>query len=185
MKNLQLFELDSIDNIITPEDFKLTTLESPAINIFTDFKEHKALIIEGETKAVDAINLMAKAHVQMKIVVNNTNDFAGVITTKELSEQNIVAEVAKGVGRSEILVRDMMLPRENLYAFDINEIKNAKVQDVLVSLKNYKLSHCLVVDRQNHHIRGVISSSDVARKLHLPMTIDTKSSFNEVLDLIK
>jgi len=56
---------------------------------------------------------------------------------------------------------------------------------VLLSNKEYLFTVCLVVDRKEHHIRGVISSSDVARKLHLPMRIDTKTTFNEVLELFE
>tara|TARA_R110001583_G_scaffold53736_4_gene165360 strand:+ start:8385 stop:8621 length:237 start_codon:yes stop_codon:yes gene_type:complete len=69
MKKLQLFDLDLVDNIISPEDFNQTSLTSPATDIFTDFKKNEALTIDGETTAVDALALMAKTHVRMKIVM--------------------------------------------------------------------------------------------------------------------
>lgn len=184
MKNLQLFDLDLIDNIISPEDFNKTSLASPATDVFTDFKDHKALVIEEDTDAADALKLMLKAHVKMKIVVSKGNDFLGIISTSELSEQRIVAEVGKGNMRGEILVREMMIPRYRLHALDYNELEGAKVNDVVAALKNYGLRHCLVVDRSNHHIRGVISSSDIARKLHLHIDIITKTSFRDVFDVI-
>lgn len=180
MKNLQLFDLERVDNIIAPEHFLQTTLYSPAIEVFTDFKHHEVLTIEANTLAVDALNLMIKAHVQMKVVVTDNHDFLGIITTSELSEQRIVAEVAKGNPRNEILVRDLMLPRASLHAFDYQEISHSKVTDVVNTLENYGLRHCLVVDRDQHHIRGLISSSDIARKLHLPVDIMSKSSFSHV-----
>ncbi|MFT5758445.1 MAG: CBS domain containing-hemolysin-like protein [Alteromonadaceae bacterium] len=184
MTNLQLFDLDLIDNIISPEDFNKISLASPATDIFTDFKKNKALVIEGDTDAVDALKLMLKAHVKMKIVVSKGHDFLGIISTNELSEQRIVAEVAKGSTRDEILVRDMMIPRYKLHALDYKELGSAKVNDVVTTLKNYGLRHCLVVDQANHHIRGLISSSDIARKLHLHIDIITKTSFRDIFDVI-
>ena len=157
---------------------------SPATDIFTDFKKHKALIIEDEIPAVDALELMAKTHVRMKIVMSKDNDFMGIISTKELTEQNIVTAVAKGSQRHEILVSDLMLLRSALHAFDFNELEKATVNDVVSALENYGLRHCLVLDREHHHIRGVISSSDIARKLHLPIDIYAKTSFSQVFKVI-
>lgn len=184
MKDLQLYNLESVDNIVYPENYEKVTLDSPANKIFTDFKYVNPLVIEADTLAIDALKLMAKAHVQMKIVVSGCNDFRGIISTKELSEQNIITQVAKGNSREELLVRDMMLPKDALQAFDHESIKRSTVKDVVNVLQNYGLSHCLVLDRQGHNIRGVISSSDVARKLHLPIEINTKTSFSQLFNTI-
>ena len=127
---------------------------------------------------------MAKAHVQMKIVISESSDFLGIVSAKELSEQNMITEVAKGVAREKIIVQDMMLPRYSLQAINNSDMEDATVKDVITSLKNYNLSHCLVVDRVHHHIRGVISSSDIARKLHLPLAINTKMSFKRLYEAI-
>ncbi|MCI2285571.1 histidine kinase [Colwellia sp. MSW7] len=186
MKNLHLFDLDSVDHIIAPEYFEKTTLASSAKSIFTDFKQFEALVVEGDTPAIDVLNLMIKSHVKMKIVVSKNNDFLGIISTKELTEQHIIAAVTKGTERHEVLVSDLMLPKESLHAFDYNEVETAQVTDIVKSLKNYNLQHCLVLDREQHHIRGVISSSDVARKLQLPIPIDihAKTSFSDIFNVI-
>jgi CBS domain-containing protein len=184
MKKLQLFDLDSIDNIISPEDFNQTSLMSPATDIFTDFNKHKALIIEDETPAGEALKLMVKTHVRMKIVMSKDNDFMGIISTQELNEQKIVSAITKGSERHEVLVSDLMVLRDDLHAFDFNELETATVNDVVSALENYGLRHCLVLDRDHHHIRGVISSSDIARKLHLPIDIYAKISFSHVFKVI-
>jgi CBS domain-containing protein len=184
MKKLQLFDLDLVDNIISPEDFNQTSLTSPATDIFTDFKKNEALTIDGETTAVDALALMAKTHVRMKIVVSKENDFIGIISTQELTERKIIAAVAKGSERHEILVSDLMLLRETLHAFDFKELETATVNDVVSALENYGLRHCLVLDQEHHHIRGVISTSDIARKLHLAIDIYAKTSFSQIFKVI-
>ncbi|GAB2989454.1 CBS domain-containing protein [Psychrosphaera aestuarii] len=184
MKNLHLYNIEHFDNIVTPDIYEKTTLASPATDIFTDFSEHEPLVISGDTKAIDALALMKKAHVQMKIVVSSQEDFLGLISTNELNEQRIVSEVANGNRRDEILVRDLMQSKYNLHAFDFDELQTAKVNDVVIALQSYGLRHCLVVDRSLHQIRGVISSSDIARKLHLPINLAARTSFVQLYDVI-
>jgi len=184
MKELQLYDLETIDNIAYPENYKNITIDSPASMIFTDFKHVYPLVIEADTLAIDALKLMAKAHVQMKIVVSGCNNLRGIVSSKELSEQNILIQVGKGNSREDLLVRDMMLPKDCIQAFDHESIKKSTVKEVVNVLKNYGLSHCLVLDRQRHKIRGVISSSDIARKLHLPIEINTKTSFSKLFKII-
>lgn len=184
MKDLSLYNLESIDNITYPEHYQQITIDSPASHIFTDFKYTNPLIIDVDTLASDALKLMIKAHVQMKIVVSDNKDFLGIISTKELSERHIITEIAKGLHREEISVGDMMLRRDSLQAFDYQSIEKATVKDVINALKTNGLSHCLVLDRENHEIRGVISASDITRKLHLPIEINTKTSFSELFQVI-
>ncbi len=184
MKNLHLFDLEKVDNIISPEYFEQATINSPATTIFTDFKAHIPLKIEANTRAIDALNLMIKSHVQMKIVISKTDEFLGIVSTKELTEQRIVSEVAKGTPRDEILVEEMMIPRQSLSVFDYQELERSKVCDVIFALEQNGLNHCLVVDRTEHQIRGVISSSDIARKLHLPIMLNDNNSFSRVFALV-
>ncbi|ASP49604.1 CBS domain-containing protein [Cognaticolwellia beringensis] len=184
MKKLHLVNLEATDNIITPEQFEEINLASPAVEIFTDFKVHKALMIDGDTMAVTALQLMLKTHVRMNIVVAENDDFVGIISTNELSEQHIVAKLSKGIAREDILVKDLMIPKSDFHAFDYSELLRASVGDVVSTLENYQLRHCLVLDRASHHIRGVISTSDIARKLHMDLDLNVKQSFGSVYDVV-
>jgi CBS domain containing-hemolysin-like protein len=184
MKNLKLVTLENIDHIVTPNDFKKITLDSPATMIFTDFKAFNPLIIEANTKAVDALHLMRKAHVHLKIVMSDNDDFVGVISSFDISEQRIMHKVATGHAREDILVSDLMLPRSRLMAFDIQELKHSTVNNVIDALKQNGLRHCLVMDSKNHHIRGIISSSDIARKLHIPIEITTNVTFAKIFNAV-
>lgn len=184
MKKLNLVNLAATDNIISPEQFQEINLKSPAVEIFTDFKDHKALMIDGDTMAITALELMIKTHVRMNIVVAEHDNFIGIISTNELSEQNIVAKLSKGITREDVLVKDLMIPKSDFHAFDYNELLRASVGDVVSTLENYQLRHCLVLDQKSHHIRGVISSSDIARKLHIHMDLNVKQSFGSVYDVV-
>ncbi|WP_448212230.1 CBS domain-containing protein [Colwellia sp. MEBiC06753] len=185
MKTLNLFDIEQVDHIISPEKFIQTTLDSPATDVFTDFKNHRALVIEGNTSAAVALEMMKQEHVKMKIVISPSEEFLGVISTNELTERRIVSEVAKGTSRNDVLVSDLMVPRDELRAFEFKELHHAKVSEVIQALKDNGLRHCLVIDRSYHHIRGVISSSDIARKLHLPIEIDSVVSFKKIFEVVR
>ena len=184
MKNLALVDLEKIDKIVTPEQWHDITLDSPAESIFTDFHELNPLTVEARTLAVDALKLMREAHVHMKIVISKDGDFLGIISTHELQEQNIIHEISKGIARSELRVSDLMLTRSALHAFDFAALQEARVADVVNALQNHRVRHCLVLDKKHHHIRGVISSSDIARKLKLPVEIDMGTSFSKIFSAI-
>jgi CBS domain containing-hemolysin-like protein len=184
MKNLKLVTLENIDHIVTPADFEKVTLDSPAKKIFTDFKQFSPLVIEENTKAIDALKLMRKAHVHLKIVMSNNSNFVGVISSFDISEQQIMHKVATGYAREDILVNDLMLPRNDLLAFSIQELEHSTVNDVIEALKQNGLRHCLVIDSENHHIRGLISSSDIARKLHIPIEINTNVTFAKIFNAV-
>ena len=44
--------------------------------------------------------------------------------------------------------------------------------------------HCLVMDRDTHEVRGVISVSDIARELRLPLDIQGRPTFAELITIL-
>ncbi|MEW6989626.1 CBS domain-containing protein [Colwelliaceae bacterium 6441] len=80
------------------------------------------------------------------------------------------------------MVKDLMIPKYQLQAFEFDDLLTTTVEDIVFTLENNKLRHCLVLDSKNHHIRGVISSSDIARKLHINVKIDNEFSFNAIYE---
>ncbi|GAA6203569.1 MULTISPECIES: CBS domain-containing protein [Thalassotalea] len=182
MKKLPLVNLTAVDNILSPNYNENINLSSSAMSVFTDFKYQKAQVIEADTTATQALQLMQKSHVRMKVAISNEEDFLGIISTNEISEQNIIARLSKGIHRDDILVKDLMIPKFQLHAFELNDLVNATVGDIVTTLGNYKLRHCVVLDKYNHHIRGVISSSDIARKLQMNAGNDNEFSFNTIYE---
>lgn len=184
MKELHLYNVEQNDSVFVHSFDKQLTLTSPAINVFNDFQEHEPLKVVGDTKAKDALILMQRADAEMKIVISNQGDFVGLISTKELNEQNIISQVSRGTSRDDVLVQDLMLAKHKLHAFDYEELLNANVTDVVTSLRNYGLKHCLVVERNQHQIRGVISADDIALTLQLPFSLNERSSFGHLYNAI-
>lgn len=185
MKSLDLYTIDTIDHIVTPENYEHLTLESPALEIFTDFREFHPLVVDSDTKAVEAKFLMEKSHVNLKIVLNSEMRLCGVIGLADLTEQRLVTEVSMGKAREDILVTDIMLPRAKMKAFDYRELGHAQVQNVLSTLKAENLQYCLVVDHEAHEICGIISANEIARKLNIPLLMSPYAgTFAEVFSAL-
>jgi CBS domain-containing protein len=185
MKNMNLLALNSIDHLVHPEEFDEITIDSPGVSVFTDFKKHKPLVIESDISAVKAKYLMQKAHVRLKLVVDKESELLGTISLDQLSDQNFLIHQNKGLDREDILVKNLMTPREEIKALEYKELKTSTIADVIETLRKDGVQHCLVVESQKHQIRGIISTSDIARRLHIPLDIETKTaSFIDVFNAI-
>jgi CBS domain containing-hemolysin-like protein len=75
-----------------------------------------------------------------------------------------------------------MHPRETLMCFDYNDLARATVEEVLETQKHNHQQHCLVIDREQHEIRGLISARDVARLINHSVDIETHISFEALFN---
>lgn len=178
MHTLPLYKTEQIDKLAWPTVQRQINLHSPALSIVTDFTEQTPQVIDSDTAAVALESLMKHSHVKMKIVLDKHQQFAGIVTLADLTEQRILQKVASGIERHELTAQDFMQPKTALQSFDYAQLVNARVGDVVETLKDNGQHHCLVTDRGAHEIRGVISVSDIARTLRLPLDIYAQPSFS-------
>ena len=170
MPKLTLYPVVSVDELVYPEQSPRYTLESRAMQFFTDFYTIEPLVIDSTVSAIEARNTMIKTHVRMKLVVDENEHFVGVISSRELSEQNIMAKAAQlHHSREDIQVTDLMIRKKDLLALNIDEVNRASISDVVNFLKDNHQQHCLVVDEQMHQIRGIFSASNT--KLFDPVCV--------------
>jgi len=184
MKKIHLMALDNVEHLVQPEDFNEITTNSPALTIFTDFKQHLPLLIDADTPAIQADYLMKKAHVRLKLVVDENNELIGTISLQELNDQHIQILQNQGINREDINVRDLMIPRSQQKVVNYQQLVNATIGDVLDVLRKNGTLHCLVVDSDQHQIRGIISASDIARRLHIPVEIATPTTFVDIFKAV-
>lgn len=177
MRKLQFYNPDPAAHLVWPDEPREVKLNSSALSVFTDFKENRPLVIDANCSAIEAERLMLEEHVRLKLVINSSRQFLGVISLADLNSQELLKRVAEGFNRYELRVSDFMRPRETLRVLDYSEIADSSVADLVDALKGNYQQHCLVIDRRNHQIRGVISASDLARRLKLPLDINRNSSF--------
>lgn len=184
MRTLSLCHVEEIDELAWPENHQKINLQSSALSVFTDFKKHKPLVIDGDLSAHEAEQLMLNAHVRLKIVLDQKNKFLGVVSLTDISHQEIMKKVANGHYHDDLLVTDFMQSKSSLKAIDFEELQNANVGDVLQTLKANGQRHCLVIDRNKHYIRGVVSASDLVKTLKLDVDLSSPPTFIDIFNII-
>ena len=184
MKKLALCDTDSFDELAWPDDISSqVTQDASALEVFTDFKLFKPLVIDSSSSAIKAEKLMQKTKERLKFVVDKDCHFLGIISLEELNDQEVIKKLSDGYTREELSISDFMKPRVQLKALSYSELKKASIGDVIQVLKSSCQQHCLVVDRGQHEIRGVISANEIAKKLKFPINIAKTSQFVGVFKL--
>ncbi len=186
MKNLTVFSLVANDHLVQPEEFEDVNGGTSALSILTDFRSHKAHMVDADIEASEALELMLAEDVRTKIVVNKEREFIGVISLDDLSEHNMVLKrISLRVRPEELLVRDLMHSRRDIRAIDYAEFSRAKVADVVSTLKKQHQDYLLVVDQDEHHIRGLVSARDISRRLHTPVEIERELTFVDIFTAVR
>jgi CBS domain containing-hemolysin-like protein len=177
-----LYNTESIDTLVWPEEQNSVPANTPALNILTDFRQHRPRVIDSNVKALELENLMKSSHVKMKLVLDSHEKFIGIVSLYDLSEENILKKVNKSTPRNELVVSDFMHSRGTLKSFDYADLAKATVEDVLETQKHNHQQHCLVIDREQHEIRGLISARDVARLINRSVDIESHISFEALFN---
>lgn len=182
MKNLALYDVNQLDQLAWPETYQGINLGSPAMSVFTDFKKSKPLVISQDAPVSEVEKRMIEERVRLKIVVDKTNKFVGVISLDDLNGQEVIKRIATGIDRAELSVAHFMRGKDQLKVILLSELENASVGDVVEMLKTNGLQHCLVVDDHAHEIRGIVSASDLARGLGIAMNFNVSPSFFDIFN---
>lgn len=185
MRPLNLSPVSSIAHLVYPDEFHELNLNSPAMDFFTDFKRHIPITIEGTTPAENVETLMRKAHVKLKLVVDTRGEFIGTLSLEDLDEPHFMRQVAEGFARNEIMVEDLMRSKSQILALHLSDLEESTISDVIKALQKKGEQHCLVVDYSGSQIRGIISASDVARRLQIPINIERVPTFIDIFSSVK
>ncbi|GHA20917.1 hypothetical protein GCM10008090_33560 [Arenicella chitinivorans] len=180
MNTLKLTPTIDIDELAWPnEELDLTT-SSPAVHFLVDFKKTRPQTLKANLSAVEARRLMQAADVSTEVILDDAGRFLGIISADDIIERKITKKVSEGHRRSEILATDFMIPKRALRTIGYDEICKATIAEVIETLKQSGKPHCLVIDREDHLIRGIFSAVDISAKLQMPIHIQEKSDFYRI-----
>jgi CBS domain containing-hemolysin-like protein len=181
-KDLRTLSTDDIKEIQRPLDNVALTLNSRAATVFTDFSQQSPLMLEQGTPIDDAVQMMKRTHVKLTLVIDSQESFRGVITLADLVSAKVITGIGQsGLRRHELTVAHVMTPKRALHGIDMRDFAQASIGDVLATMKKHGEQHVLVVDKQAASIRGIVSANDIARRMHVPITINERAnSFSEI-----
>ncbi|OFZ90991.1 MAG: hypothetical protein A2V78_16325 [Betaproteobacteria bacterium RBG_16_64_18] len=145
-------------------------LDSPALEVMTDLRKVPAATIDGDAPLDAANRFMIRRGVCLLLVADERRQVLGLITAADiLGERPVRFAVERGVKRQDILVHDMMTPREFLEVLWYAELAGAEVGHVVATLKATGRQHALVAepgaDGAGQMVRGIFSLSQIARQL--------------------
>ncbi|SCZ84890.1 CBS domain-containing protein [Nitrosomonas mobilis] len=145
-------------------------LESPALDVMTNFRQVNAAITAPNVAMELANAYMMQHGVRSLFVVNQDHTLIGLITASDiLGEKPLRFIQERRVKHNEILVSDIMTPLNNLEAIAIEEVARAKVGDVVSSLRESGRQHALVIEKGVNDIPpticGIFSLTQIEKQL--------------------
>jgi predicted transcriptional regulator len=128
---------------------------------------------------------MKQRGVRSLLVLNQDEILTGIITaTDVLGEKPLRFIQERGVKHSEILVSDIMTPLDRLEAIPAEEVRSARVGDIVASLLDTGRQHTLVVekdDRGNPVVCGIFSLTQIEKQLGIAIpSTEIARTFTEI-----
>lgn len=150
--------------------------DSPAVDVMTDLTRVDAVTIRPDASVEDANHAMIAHRVRSLFVVDDANAVAGIVTaTDVLGERPIQVAQDHGMRHVEVLVRHVMTPSDLLEAMELRDVQQARVGDVVETLRRSGRQHALVIEAgpaeppgAPRTLRGMFSLTQIARQLGLP-----------------
>ena len=160
--------------------------QSPAILVMTDLRQQIAVTVEPNVSIDWALQRMKTAGVRLLFVVNSDKLVLGLITATDLQgEKPLQFHQELHLRYEEIMVRDIMTPKDRLEVMLMEDVLRATVADIITTLRTTGRGHALVLDDDPHTerpaIRGIFSVSQIGKQLdQLIETTEVANTFAEV-----
>ena len=159
--------------------------DDSAQQVMTDFQIVTAYTIFPLETIEDARAKMIHRGVRMLLVVDDMNHILGLITASDLTGEKPMQVVQhQGIRHSDVLVKDIMTPRERLEVLCMVDVQKARVGDIVATLKAHGRQHALVVDRaldRSQMLRGMFSVSQIGKQMGASVeTIAVARTFAEI-----
>jgi CBS domain-containing protein len=149
-------------------------INEPALQVMTDLRHTRPVTIDAEASIATAEERMRHRGVRLLFVVDDEEMLRGLITATDLFGEKPMQHIQRHGGHHhEILVADLMTPRERLDALPLNTVLNARIGHVISTLKACRRQHALVTDLVEgvETVCGLFSASRIARQLGLEISI--------------
>lgn len=149
-------------------------LDTSALEVMTDFRQVAAATIDPDAPLDAANRFMIRRGVRLLLVTDDRREILGLITATDiLGERPVKFAIDRGVKRQDILVRDIMTPRERLEVLSYADTATAEVGHIVATLKAAGRQHALVAESADggtrEMVRGVFSLSQIARQLGIQL----------------
>ncbi|MBE9398507.1 CBS domain-containing protein [Pontibacterium sp. N1Y112] len=187
---IRLSSLDSRGELVTPDhDRHPGTLRSPALEVMTDFERSWPVKICETTQIDEALEHMKAQHVRMLFAVDSQDQFSGIVSAADIAGDKPMSVMGQNNWtRDQVEVRHLMLDVLHIKALTYDQVRCAKIGDVMLTLKSSGDQHVIVTSANpqgGKKIRGIISASDISRYLCISFDVMYQAkSFAEIERLV-
>jgi CBS-domain-containing membrane protein len=160
-------------------------VDSAALDVMTDLSKVPSATITGDATLEDANRSMLVRGVRLLLVVGESKNIVGVVTAVDvLGEKPVLVAQRRQVKRGDLRVSDVMVPVDKMEALDIDDVKRARVGNIVASLKSVGRAHAIVVGQgrdDQQFLLGIFSASQIARQLGVQIqTHEMARTFAEI-----
>lgn len=149
-----------------PERVKLS---DPATSVMTDLNKVSVVSVRAMTSMDKANAKMISYGVRMLLVLDDNEQLVGLLTaTDVLGEKPMRFLQNMGGIHADITVRDIMTTQRELEVLKMEDVQNAKVGQIVASLKKFGRQHALVAIEGadgRQLVCGLFSITQIARQL--------------------
>lgn len=173
-------------SIHQPSTFTPVREDSPAISVMTDLARVSAATIRPNATIAEASQTMIARGVRLLLVTESGDEVLGLITARDTQGERPIKHIQERGGRfSDLQVRDLMAPREDIDMLDITEVLRAEVGHIVSTLRSWGRQHALVGETDPYTgvpvIRGIFSATQIGRQLGVPVQpFEVAKTFAEI-----
>lgn len=160
-------------------------LDDPAWSAMTDLHRAAVVTVRSRTSMDKANERMIRYGVRLLVVLDDADAVAGFLTANDvLGEKPVRHLQLMGGTHADILAADIMTPQREIEALPIAAVKQARVGDIVATLKKTGRQHALVVEedeRGRQALCGLFSATQIARQLGVPtQSFDLERIFADI-----
>ena len=153
-----------------PELPRLVHLDSPALDVMTDFRVVHPVTTAPYVTIDEALETMKVKGVRLLLVTDDTDAVVGIITAKDIQgEKPIKLAQESRITHSDIKVEAIMTPQSQIEVLNLLSVRNVQVGTIVATLQALARQHALVVEvdpeTKAQTVRGVFSTSQISKQL--------------------
>lgn len=153
-----------------PQPPPLVHLDSPALEVMTDFKIVRAVTTPVSVTIDDALENMKTSGVRLLLVVDDDDQIVGILTASDVQGEKPIRLVEEErIPRSRITVDMIMTPQPSIPVLNMLSVRNVQVGNVVATLHRLERQHVLVVEvdpeTKGQRVRGLFSLSQIGKQL--------------------
>jgi len=148
------------------------TLDDPALSVMTDLSQVTAFIVELSTPLDKGLEIMIKRGIRILLVCDADDNIIGLLTSRDIAGDKPHRILAKAGGvQADLRVSDVMTLRPKLDVLSMEDVRRARVGDLIATPRQVDRQHALVLDRDpetgKSAVRGIFSLSQISLRLGL------------------